>query len=530
MRSDLRRAAVAASGGLCWALSHPPVGAWPLSFLVLPLLLVAIHGPELRRWRSPALGFLWGFVAFLGTLTWSLNITPGGELAWPLLAAVQGAWLGAFAVIARAWIGRPWSVAAISVLYVGIEVLRGSVPMGGFGWGELSYAHAGVTWLTPIARLVGGHGITLVVALAGAFLFEAWRRGADAIRELDGSATERAAAMLPHAQPALLGLAATLVVSVLATIEPPATVATAEVLIVQGNGTEDWGVGGIEEDRLVAASHLELTRAALLHRPADLVVWPESAVDDDPARRGDLAAILDEGGALTDGRLVAGVKLDGPRDRTFLNTLVHVGADGAWAEPYVKRQLVPFGEFVPFRSALTWVPPLRAVPYDGVPGEGPVDVDVHGIRLAAAICFETLFGDVIRDNVLGAEQRAQLVVAITNDASFGRGSETAQHLAQSRLRAVETGRWVVHAAVSGASAFVDPEGALHEVTEVFEATTLRAQVGLVDGTTPFLVTGDVLGRLLALATVVEIIRRARAIAVQRSSRRRDPIAATESTT
>ncbi|MEX0705271.1 MAG: hypothetical protein WD041_01500, partial [Nitriliruptoraceae bacterium] len=64
---------------------------------------------------------------------------------------------------------------------------------------------------------------------------------------------------------------------------------------------------------------------------------------------------------------------------------------------------------------------------------------------------------------------------------------------QSRLRAVETGRWVVHAALSGASAFVDPDGRVHDETQVFTRDTIRRDVPLVEGRTPYLVIGDVVG-------------------------------------
>jgi apolipoprotein N-acyltransferase len=87
----------------------------------------------------------------------------------------------------------------------------------------------------------------------------------------------------------------------------------------------------------------------------------------------------------------------------------------------------------------------------------------------------------VRSNVLAGEDPAQVVFSLTNDASFGDSAEPAQHLAQSRLRAVETGRWVVHGALSGASAFVDPEGVASQVTPLFTQTTIRAEVPMVAG-------------------------------------------------
>ena len=116
-----------------------------------------------------------------------------------------------------------------------------------------------------------------------------------------------------------------------------------------------------------------------------------------------------------------------------------------------------------------------------------------GTRLAVLICFETLFSDVARSNVLAEGDPAQLLLALTNDASFRDSAEPAQHLAQSRLRAVETGRWTVHASLSGSSAFVDPLGVVYDETEVFTRDTIRRELPLAAGRTPYLVIGDVIG-------------------------------------
>lgn len=108
-----------------------------------------------------------------------------------------------------------------------------------------------------------------------------------------------------------------------------------------------------------------------------------------------------------------------------------------------------------------------------------------------------------------------MVVAVTNDASFGRSAESDQHISQSQLRAVESGRWVLHAALSGRSALIDPSGQVVGRTDVFERATIRQDVPVVTAATPFLRWGDVVGTTarwagaaLALGTItVGIVRR-----------------------
>jgi apolipoprotein N-acyltransferase len=131
-----------------------------------------------------------------------------------------------------------------------------------------------------------------------------------------------------------------------------------------------------------------------------------------------------------------------------------------------------------------------------------------GVRAAVVICFETVFTQVVRSNVLADDVPAQVLLTLTNDASFGDSGEPAQHLAQSQLRAVETGRWVVHAALSGSSAFVTPDGELQQATELFTVDTIRTEVPLVSGSTPYLRRGRVgwATRLLVLALAAVAVR------------------------
>lgn len=488
--------ALAAGAGLAILLAHPPVGWWWTTFLAPGLLLGALdldaRAASDGRARAGRLGALTGLVAFAPMISWL--IAPAGVVGWGLLTLVQVAWMALLAVLIRPALHSPWLALVTAVAWTGIDAWRSIVPLNGFGWGALSYAHVDGSWLLPTARLVGGRGITLLVVLIGAAAYTAARATWRGVRADPDRDVEQAVAGARVHFGLLVG---GLLISVLATIEPPEPVGTLDVLVVQGNDIRHWEQPVADAPLTITTAQRDLTLEAIDAggRP-ELTVWPESSIDRDPTteRGAPLAALVDEAAAAA-GTLIAGASLDGPDPQTQRLIAAVQFQDGfTEVDRYIKRRLVPFGEFVPLRRWLDWFPPLEQVPRDAQPGQGPQTLTLpDGTPVAMAICFETLFTEVVRSNVRGEEQPAQLLLTVTNDASFRDSAEPDQHLAQSQLRAVETGRWVVHGALSGASAFVDPDGQLHERTELFTRDTLRRQVPLVAGSTPYLVIGDVVG-------------------------------------
>jgi apolipoprotein N-acyltransferase len=498
---------LAVTSGLALLVSHPPIGWWWASFLAPGLLLAALDadrsaaGSE-RSVRAARLGALTGVTAYAPMLVWL--ILPAGYVGWSLLVAVQAAWLAVLAALIRPLLAHRLLPLAMALVWTGIDAWRAVWPMNGFEWGAIHYAHVDGSWLLPVARLVGGRGITFLVVLISSAAFVV-------IRQMVAETRARGVAGMEATFGSLQGpiamLVGALLVSVLATIEPPAeTGETLDVLVVQGNDIRHWEEPRPADTPLAIATTLrDLTvEAVAADGPPDLTVWPESSIDRDPTTpRGEPLRQLADEAAQRAGALVSGASLDGPDPATQREIAALLLVDGFdERDRYVKRRLVPFGEFVPARELLGWFPPLEQIPRDAVPGPGPQSLQLpDGVTAAVIICFETLFADVVRTNVLAEEAPADLILSLTNDASFGDSAEPAQHLAQSRLRAVETGRWVVHAALSGSSAFIDPDGVTYDDTPLFTATTLRREVPLVHGLTPFLVIGDVLSWVARALTV-----------------------------
>jgi apolipoprotein N-acyltransferase len=499
---------LAAAAGLAVLVAHPPTGWWWTSFLAAPLLLGALTAEVAeaevtgRRPRAVLLGALTGLVAYAPMLSWL--IMPAGYVGWGLLVLTQTVWMAVLAWLLARLLASRWLAPAAAIVWTGIDAWRAVLPLNGFEWGALKFAHVDGSWLLPTARLVGGRGITLLTVLIGVAAFVVVRT---IWREWRGRGARASEQALRAANPAIAVFVGALLVSVLATVEPPpANDATLDVLVAQGNDLRHWEEPVPADVPLTITTNLrDLTLDAIERDgPPEVTVWPESSVDRDPfTDRGAPLAVLVDEAAEASGRLLSGVSLDGPDPASQRLIAALLFEDGF--EPvdrYVKRRLVPFGEFIPLRPLLEWFPPLEQIPRDAVPGAGPQAVTIaEGVEAAVIICFETLFGDIVRSNVLAGDDPAQVVFSLTNDASFGDSAEPAQHLAQSRLRAVETGRWVVHGALSGASAFVDPDGVPSQVTELFSLTTIRMDVPLVSEPTPFLAIGDVLGWLTRTAVL-----------------------------
>lgn len=489
-----RRAAWAAAGGLLLYAGHPPWDqAWAGYVAILPLLGLArdVSGSP----RSARRGFGWGIVAglvfFLPLLTW---IARFGIAPWILLALVQALAVGGFVAVVAAWGDRAWRPLVAVAAWVAFEWVRSRVPLGGFPWGVLAYTQHGGGFALPIARVGGALAVSAVLATTAVIV--------------EGSAV----ALLQRRWRALLAPALTLLVVliVLVLVPPPPepTGRTVDMAAIQGNDVElppfvDRANTGRVLDiatRMVAVT--ERLRTSPDGLP-EIVVWPENALDSDPGRTPEIAdKVRQAQSAIGGATLLAGTLLDGDVPATFRNTIVRFGPDAAVEDVYDKRVLVPFGEYVPWRAVLGGLPPLQAISNDAVPGTEAKVFDINGVRVGPVTCYESLYPALVRDQVRAG---AQVLVVSTNNASFGRTAASPQHLAFSQVRAVETGRYVLQAGISGISAVVDPEGGLAQETALFSKAIVRADFPLVEGSTIYVRLGDIVGPVSVAITLVALV-------------------------
>jgi apolipoprotein N-acyltransferase len=449
-------------------LANPPAGLWPLAFVALAPFLWLVRASRPRR--GLLLGLVFGFVYFGALLYW---IRLFGELAWGSLSLVSAGYVAVFGLLAPVlWRGRSpvRSAVALAALWTALEYVRGMFPLGGFTWGGLGYSQVDNPWLLPLASVTGVWGISFVVVLFNALILLVLHRVGR--RNLAAGGLALAGAIL------VVGAA-------LIPIPEPDGRAV-DVAAIQVDVPKGLELDPLLEDRVIAEKHAALHRT-LSADPPDLVVWAENSLDRDPTRDPELGALVE--GAIREVGVptVVGAITRTNDGRSFNENLLYDG-DGTLIGRYAKQHLVPFGEFVPWRGALGWIDALRQIERDLSPGPRPAGpFEVNGMRFSTVICFENIFAPLDRRLVADG---ARFLVVTTNNASYLRTAASEQHVAMSRMRAVENGRWVVHAAISGISAFVDPSGRVVEESELFEPTVVRGVIRESGARTPYTRFGD----------------------------------------
>ena len=154
---------------------------------------------------------------------------------------------------------------------------------------------------------------------------------------------------------------------------------------------------------------------------------------------------------------------------------------------------------------------LRQIPYDFTAGTTQRLFDVGAHPMGTVICYESAYPRLVREFV---QEGAELLVVSTSDRSYGRSGIAAAHFAVAQMRAAETGRPVLQAAISGVSGVIDADGDARDLTGLFETTITEGRVITRSGETPYVRFGDwvlaVCGLGMIVVAIVGAGRRARA--------------------
>ncbi len=365
-----------------------------------------------------------------------------------------------------------------------------------FPW-YLATSQSAFTSLNQSADLVGHYGTTFVLLWAGTALYRI-------LRARRGDGTMRSAAWAGAAACAVLLAALVYGQARVAQVTAAATSARKlDVAVIQGN---------IDIERKGKAAFLKTNQQtykdlSAKHADADLVVWPESAMEKWlPERAGRVPqALLPAPHPHMIFGAISYRREPGNRIRRY-NSAFAVDPAGTVVGRYHKRVLLAFGEYIPLAWLIGGVPGMPPIGDGFTPGgiETPFALP-NGARAAALICYEDLMPALSRRFVRNG--RANLLVNLTNDAWYGRTAAPWQHARLARWRTLETRRAMVRATNTGLTTVIDPAGRMSAPLPLFSEGVLRITVPLMETETAYVRYGDWFAWLLTLVSIAAVAAR-----------------------
>jgi apolipoprotein N-acyltransferase len=368
----------------------------------------------------------------------------------------------------------PVALTAAPFVWVSTELGRSYIFIG-FPWALLGYSQASVLPIAQSASLFGVYGVSALVAASSA-------AAAGWVTRPAGERWQPVVATM-----LLLAVLAGWGAHRAAVAEWTHTGVPVRVGLVQGNVDQAQKFDAVRAAATFRA-HLEMTRLAT-RLGASLVVWPESSTpflyQEDPVGANQLRSLARSTHAAI---LFGSDQIERGTPRKYYNAAFFVDANGADAGVYRKMHLVPFGEYVPFKRVFFFAAPLVEAVADFSPGQTPTVFAFGPHRLSTAICYEIVYGSLVRRFVQGG---SELLTTITNDAWFGPTSAPYQHFEQASMRAIEEGRYLVRAANTGISGIVDPYGHVVERTAIYESALTVGEARFLQTGTLYAHVGDV---------------------------------------
>ena len=492
-------------------LVFPLPGLYVLSWIALAPLIVALlralPSGELEIENStrlqPAtpvqafvLAYVCGILWYAGTCYWIFDTMhqygglsqPAALLVVFLFSLYLGVYHGMFGLLIGLLAGPSGNdrraLVAAPFLWVALELGRARIT--GFPWNLLGTAQVDNVPMCRIAAWTGAYGLSweimlVNVALAAAFLVPRRKRGPLLVAALASAAVLQVGRLIPA----------------------PAAPADRAALLVQQNipVTADWTREYFERT-LRELSDLTVKSAAVdpsgtspgktSSTKIDLIVWPESPAPfytNDPLFRDAVTEIARQTQTWT---LAGSIGItpsmhSGGQGQQVFNSAALIGPDGEWAARYDKVHLVPFGEYLPFPNLFAFAGGLTKEVGEFQHGDSRAPLEARGMKLGVFICYESVFPGEVRQF---AQQGAQVFVNVSNDGWYGDSGAYAQHLNQTRMRAVENDRWLLSSTDTGVTASIDPWGRVVAQIPRKERAALVAPYALTSVTTFYTHHGD----------------------------------------
>jgi apolipoprotein N-acyltransferase len=458
-------------------LIFPLPGLYVLSWVAFAPLIVALlrarpvgvlemDGSVNLQAAKPGQAFLLAYTSgilwYAGTCYWIYNTmhehgglsAPVALLALFLFCLYLGLYHGLFGLLLSLTVGpgrdNRGALLAAPFLWVAVELARTLVT--GFPWNLLGTAQVDNISLSRVTTWTGVYGVSFEimlvnVAVAAAFLVPRKKRNTLLLAALAAAAVLQAGRL----------------------VDAPALRSDHTALLVQENipVDETW-----TRDTFTRTLH-ELTDLSVKDAaPASpgandskagdvgLIAWPESPAPfftSDPLFRDPVSQMARDAHVwvVTGAIGTAPVAQSGKSASQVFNSAALISPAGDWTARYDKMHLVPFGEYLPFPRLFSFVGGLSQEVGEFQTGASRAPLDAGGTKLGVFICYESVFPGEVREF---ADQGAQVLVNLSNDGWYGDSGAYAQHLNQTRMRAIENDRWILSATDTGVTASIDPYG------------------------------------------------------------------------
>ena len=478
----LLRITLSIASGVLFALAFPDYAIGWLAFIALAPLLVAVTRAR-GAWEAFFLGWISQTTAWLMMVPWVVRVMShyGGlpRLTGILIFVAMSMYLGLFggafaAIVRRLRLGvsfRGWLL--VPLAWAGIEFAR-TYLFTGFPWNLIATAIVDYTPLIQIDRF-GGPYFTGALVMLPATIAAWWitQKPLPIARVIVGGAL----AVL-----VLVWWGTGLVASKLIARPGSGEVVTAAMLQPNISQQMRW-----DEANVIAIykKMIAMTHEAAQHG-AQVIIWPESTVPLSYTETRFYRDSIEEISRNLGVDIILGSVATDPSKPNRLWNSAFLVSNGNTIGHYDKIRLVPFGEYVPLRRVLFFAEKLvHAV------GEfefGMNDRPLAGrFRYGPAICYEVVYPQITRQQVRNG---ANVLVTVTNDAWYDGTAAPAQHLWQARLRAIEGDRYLLRAATTGISAFIDPTGRILESIPMGRDGIIYAKFHARERMTPYVRFGD----------------------------------------
>lgn len=483
--------------GLLLTLSFAPFDYSCLALLALAFLFAAWRNSSAKR--AALRGYLFGLGAFGSGVSWvyiSMHDFGGaGVLGSSVLTCLLVAFWALFPALAgylsvkMEGLGR---IVLVPVIWILIEYFRGYWLLNGFPWLQIAYSQL-ETPLAGYIPVLGVYGTGFIVALTASIVVEifrtiAWAEVAHCRGEFIRSGRLKSSLQLIMALAILWGVGG-LLRNQTWTHEIGQSL---RVSMIQGNIGQDqkWR----PENKINTL--LKYKRMTEEHWDSNVIIWPETAIPAylDQVKENFLAPLANDA-KLHNTDLIISVPVQEQSPTRNFNAVITLGKEEGM---YRKTHLLPFGEYLPLQPLSSFVLDMIHTRLGNFT-PGAIDqtlLKAGGYPFITLICYEDAFGEL---SIRGLPDAAFLV-NVTNDGWFGDSIEPHQHMQMARMRAMETGRFLLRATNTGMTAIVSPTGAIINQAPLFQETVLTGMITPMGGMTPYARLGDkpVIGLMVIL--------------------------------